>query len=70
MASEADHLSDLTQALDTIESRFYVSGTHKALISLIVGSSTATFPMSLADAEQQLAELRQQARPSAFGRWG
>jgi hypothetical protein len=68
MASETDHVSALTQALDTIECRFHVSGTHKAPMSLIVGSSTARFPMSLADAAQQLAELRQQARPSAFGR--
>lgn len=68
MTTEQDHVHALSQALDTIASRFYVSGTHKSPISLTVAGSTCSFPMSLGDAAQQLQALQQHARPSAFGR--
>lgn len=67
--AQQQHLQALSTALDTIESRFFINGSHKAPISLTVGNSTAVFPMSLADAAQQLQTLCSQARTSAFGRY-
>jgi hypothetical protein len=68
MATEQDHVACLSRALDAIETRFFISGTHSSPINLTVAGSTCTFPKSLNDSAQRLQTLQQHAKPSAFGR--
>lgn len=56
---EYQHISDLENALGSIDVRFYTSGTVKRPLNLTWGKSKATFPMSLAGAVVQLHGKRQ-----------
>lgn len=62
------HQSELTKAIDAIESRFYLDGTAYRGIKLTVGQNACDFPMSKADAAAKLPGLFSAARESAFGK--
>ncbi len=51
---QQEHIRALEHALGSIDVRFCTSGTVRQPLKLTWGQHTATFPMSLAGAQQQL----------------
>lgn len=64
---QAEHVAALDHALGAIETRYFISGSTHTPVKLKWGGKTANFPMSLADAQQQLGGLLAAAKQSAFG---
>eukprot|EP00959_Pyramimonas_sp_CCMP1952_P130971 2738532-Pyramimonas_sp.AAC.1 len=64
-----NHELELSSAIDSIESKYYASGTTgKGLALTLSGSTTPiNFPLSVAQAEQSLPPLLAASTVSAFG---